>query len=230
MTRIVPVILLAAGLAAPAFAQTAPAPADAPVSAEAAAAAPAADAAAGQAGATIDPSAPAGEYMFDQEHSAVAFTYDHNGMSTSPGLIRGVSGSVTLDPANPENSRVEAMFPLSRIQTVSAMLDEHLGGEDFFAGAAPATAVTFTSTSVEQTGPDTARVTGDLLLNDVTAPVTLDVTLRFLGPNPMTQQPAVGFDATGTLLRSDFNLGAFAPAVSDEVTFNIAVEAARPAS
>ena len=76
-------------------------------------------------------------------------------------------------------------------------------------------------------GPDTARVTGDLLLNDVTAPVTLDVTLRRLGKHPMTGQPSAGFDITGSLKRSDFGLGAFAPAIGDEVGLEISVEAAK---
>ena len=35
----------------------------------------------------------------------------------------------------------------------------------------------------------------------------------------------MGFDATTTLLRSDFNVGAFAPAVSDAVEVRISVEA-----
>ncbi|WP_299359213.1 YceI family protein [uncultured Paracoccus sp.] len=191
------------------------------------AAAVSSDAGPGAESPAIDPAAPAGEYVFDQSHSQIVFSYDHMGMSTSHGVIRGVAGTITLDPADPANSKVEALFPLSSIQTIAPELDEHLGTEDFFAGAAPATAITFTSTSVEQTGPTTARVTGDLLLNDVTRPVTLDVTLRKLGAHPMTGQPAAGFDITGTINRSDFNLGAFAPAVGDEVDLQISVEAAK---
>ncbi len=77
------------------------------------------------------------------------------------------------------------------------------------------------------TGPHTARVTGDLHLNDVTAPFTLDVTLRRLGKHPMTGQPTAGFDITGTLKRSDFGLGAFVPAIGDEVRLEISAEAAK---
>ena len=223
--RLASAFVLLSALAAPALAQDAAPPAGAPA---ADAAAPATDAPpAAPAAPAIDPEAPAGDYVLDQEHSAIVFSYDHLGSSTSRGTIRGVSGTITLDPAAPANSKVDIAFPLSAIQTVSRQLDEQLFGPDLFDGAAPATAVTFTSTAVEPTGPDTARVTGDLLLNDVTAPVTLDVTLRRLGKHPMTGQPSAGFDITCTLKRSDFGLGAFAPAIGDEVGLEISVEAAK---
>lgn len=226
--RLASAFVLLSALAAPALAQDAAPPAGAPAADAAAPAAGAPPAATdAPAAPAIDPEAPAGNYVLDQEHSAIVFSYDHLGSSTSRGTIRGVSGTITLDPAAPANSKVEIAFPLSAIQTVSRQLDEQLFGPDLFDGAAPATAVTFTSTAVEPIGPDTARVTGDLLLNDVTAPVTLDVTLRRLGKHPMTGQPSAGFDITGTLNRSDFGLGAFAPAIGDEVGLEISVEAAK---
>jgi polyisoprenoid-binding protein YceI len=43
--------------------------------------------------------------------------------------------------------------------------------------------------------------------------------------HPMAQKPWAGFDATTTIMRSDWNLGQFAPAVSDEVELMISVEA-----
>jgi polyisoprenoid-binding protein YceI len=44
----------------------------------------------------------------------------------------------------------------------------------------------------------------------------------------MTGQPTAGFDAVATIKRSDFGLGMFAPAVSDEVKLRITTEAAVP--
>ena len=43
--------------------------------------------------------------------------------------------------------------------------------------------------------------------------------------HPMLQRPAIGFDATTVLKRSDFGVDAFAPNVSDEVQLRITVEA-----
>jgi len=41
----------------------------------------------------------------------------------------------------------------------------------------------------------------------------------------MEGKPWAGFDATTTVLRSDFEVGDFAPFVSDEVEIQISVEA-----
>jgi polyisoprenoid-binding protein YceI len=64
-------------------------------------------------------------------------------------------------------------------------------------------------------------VTGELNLHGVTRPVTLDVVVLKVGSNPRTQLATVGFEATTTLKRSDFGLGAFVPQVSDEIRLQI---------
>ena len=237
-------LALTLALTAPGLAQTAPAADAAPPPADAAApaadpTAPAAgeaaqaagDAAGAPATTAVPPAADgdiSGTYSFDPEHSQIVFTYEHMGFSTSHGMVNGVTGSVTLDKANPEASTVEASFPLSAIRTIAASLDTHLMSDDFFKGAAPDTPVTFRSTAVKMgDDDDEAEVTGDLTLNGVTRPVTLEVELKKAAAHPMTGKPAVGFDIETKLKRSDFNLGAFAPAVSDEVEIDIAVEASK---
>ena len=64
-------------------------------------------------------------------------------------------------------------------------------------------------------------MTGELNLHGITKPVTLDVTVLKVGSNPRTELPTVGFEATTTLKRSDFGLGAFVPQVSDEIRMQI---------
>lgn len=204
-------LTLATFAALPAMAQDAPAPAAA--TAPAAAAPVAAD------------TNTSGTYNFDPDHSQIIFTYDHLGFSQSTGMVRGVTGTINLDTATPANSTVEASFPVSALLTPAKALDEHLMGDQFFKGIAPDTAVTFKSTSVVPDGDDEAKVTGDLTLNGVTKPVTLEVDLKKMAPNPMSNKPAVGFEAETKIKRSDFNLGAFTPAVGDEVELKIAIEA-----
>lgn len=169
----------------------------------------------------------AGTYNFDPDHSAAAFHYKHMGFSTSTGIARGLTGTITLDPADPSKSSVEASFPVSNILTVSAQLDEHLRGKDLFNSPDGSQMVTFKSTKVEPKGDNEANVTGDLTLNGVTKEVVLEVDLNKAGQNPMSGKPAVGFDAETTIKRSDFNLGIFAPAVDDDVKIDISVEAAK---
>ena len=43
----------------------------------------------------------------------------------------------------------------------------------------------------------------------------------------MSKKPACGADAVATIKRSDFGMSAYVPAVSDEVTLHIQVEASK---
>lgn len=163
-------------------------------------------------------------YDFEPTHAQVVFEYEHQGFSTSAGIINGVTGKLMLDAEQPANSSVEATIPMSGLHSVAAALDEHLFGGDFFNAPQADTIATFKSTKVEPDDSDSARVTGDLTLNGVTKSVTLDVDLNKMAPNPRSGKEAAGFDAETTIKRSDFNLGKYAPAVGDEVEVRISVE------
>ncbi|MDO5605981.1 MAG: YceI family protein [Paracoccus sp. (in: a-proteobacteria)] len=169
----------------------------------------------------------AGVWVFDPSHSQIVFRYDHMGFSTSYGFVNGVEGRVTLDPADPGAASVEASFPLSALRTIDAALDAHLMGPDFFNVSGEVPVVTFTSTSVRPDGDDEARVTGDLTLNGVTRPVELKVEYNGAGIDPVSERVTIGFDIEAEIRRSDFNLGAFVPAVGDKVRIDISVEARR---
>jgi polyisoprenoid-binding protein YceI len=99
--------------------------------------------------------------------------------------------------------------------------------DDFF-GASEGDMVTFTSTGIDVTGDNTAEITGDLTMNGVTKSVVLDTTLnQKADAHPMNNKPWLGFDASTTLLRSDFGVDKFAPYVSDEVEVKISIEAGK---
>lgn len=57
-------------------------------------------------------------------------------------------------------------------------------------------------------------------------PKVMNTDLNHQGEHPMLKTQAIGFDATTVIKRSDFGLGAYAPAVSDEVNVRITTEAA----
>ena len=67
-------------------------------------------------------------------------------------------------------------------------------------------------------------VAGNLTVKDQTQPVSLSVTLNAAMNHPMSGKPVIGLDGSGTVLRSDFGLGKFAPNVSDEVQLSLSVE------
>ena len=166
------------------------------------------------------------KYMLDSSHSQVVFSYDHLGFSTTFGMFSGFEGEIMFDQDNPANSTVMVSMPVMSMFTGWEQREAHFMSGDFF-GAEDGDMITFTSTSIEVTGEDTAKITGDLMMNDVTKSVVLDAKLNGTGQHPMAGKDWAGFDATTTLMRSDFGLGAFAPAVSDEVEVTISIEAAK---
>ncbi len=163
-------------------------------------------------------------YVLDASHSQIVFTYNHLGYSTGMGMFSGFEGEIAFDQEDPAASSVSVSFPVRSMLTGWEARFDHFMGGDFF-DAADDEMVTFTSTGIEVTGENTALITGDLTLNDVTKSVVLDATLNQVGTHPMANQAWAGFDATTTLLRSDFGVGAFAPHVSDEVSVTLSIEA-----
>lgn len=168
----------------------------------------------------------ADKYMLDASHSQIVFSYNHLGYSTTYGMFSGFEGEIMFDEADPAKSSVSVSMPVMSMFTGWEQRDGHFMSGDFF-GASEGDLVTFASTGIEVTGDDTAMITGDLTMNGITKSVVLDAKLNATGTHPMAQKAWAGFDATTTLMRSDFGLGAFAPAVSDEVSVMISIEAAK---
>ena len=164
------------------------------------------------------------KYVLDPSHSQIVFSYNHLGYSTGYGMFSGFEGEITFDRQNPAHSRVAVSIHVLSILTGWEERFNQFMSDEFF-GAAEGDMITFTSTGIEVTGETTARITGNLTMNDVTQSVVLDATLNQIGPHPMEGKEWAGFDATTTLKRTDFNLGAFAPFISDEVYVTISVEA-----
>ncbi|KIC17530.1 YceI family protein [Leisingera sp. ANG-Vp] len=164
------------------------------------------------------------KYVLDASHSQILFDYNHLGFSTTWGMFSGFEGEVMFDQENPAASSVSVSMPLSMMFTGWQARFDHFMTKDFFDATEDET-VSFSSTAIEVTGENTAKITGDLTLNGVTKPVVLDAKLNQTGEHPMAKKPWAGFDATATVLRSDFNLGQFAPFVSDEVNIKISIEA-----
>ena len=173
------------------------------------------------------PAAAADTYAFDKGHTDIVFRIDHLGFSDTIGRFNDADGIIVLDETNPENSRVEVTIQTASLDTNHEERDTHLRGADFFDVEAHPT-ITFVSTSIERTGEDTARVTGDLTMLGVTQTVVLETTLNALMPHPVPSYEGVmtaGFSSIATINRSDFGMNAFVPAVGDEVSIILEIEA-----
>ena len=171
------------------------------------------------------PAIAAESFRFDPGHAEVVFSWNHLGLSEQSGKFVGFGGEVTLDEAAIENSSVRVEIVAESLQTGNPEFDGHLRSDEFF-DVTVHPDISFVSTSVQRTGPQTAQITGDLTIKGVTRPVVLAAELNFIGEHPTKGHRAAGFHATTRVLRSDFELGAFAPLVSDEIEITIATELA----
>lgn len=163
-------------------------------------------------------------YTIDPRHTQVLFTYSHLGFSNITGRFDNVEGTIVYDPADVAASSVEITVPIDTVSSGVKEMDAHFLRDDLFDAARFPTA-TFKSTSVAAAGEGKLRVTGDLSIHGVTHPTTFDVTVNKIGEHPMAKVPAAGFDAVGTIKRSDFGVDKYVPNIPDEVTIRISTEA-----
>lgn len=160
------------------------------------------------------------QFAVDKPHTMVAFSVDRQGLTKMLGRFTKVDGEFAVDRDNPNASNVSLTIDTSSIFTGFEARDKHLRSPDFF-NAQEFPQMKFVSTKVERTGEKTAKVTGNLTLLGVTKPVTLDVTLNGIKPNPRTKKDLVGFSARGSLKRSDFGMKYLMGAIGDEVSLMI---------
>ncbi len=163
----------------------------------------------------------AGSYAVEPTHTQVGFTLLHLGFSYYSGVFSNVSGTLRLDPSRPDASRLEVSIPIDSVATTSAKLDGELKGPEWF-DAQHYPAATFTSTRVMPMGKNAARVDGTLTLHGVSEPETLSVHFVGAGVNPLDKKYTVGFEAVGTIRRSQFGVKTYVPLVGDDVRLSIA--------
>lgn len=174
-----------------------------------------------QQGATTNPAeVQSGTYAPDINHTQIGFTLSHMGFSNYSGRLNGVTGSLTLSADKPAASKISVSVPAASFSTTSEKLDDELRSADWF-DAEKFPAITFVSTKVAPTGPGKATITGDLTMHGVTKPIVLHATFVGAGANPMSKKYTVGFEATGTVKRSEFGVTKYVPLIGDEVELSL---------
>lgn len=146
----------------------------------------------------------AGTYALDPAHSTVGFRIRHMGIAWVEGEFDAFEGTVVFDPADVAATTVRATVQTASVDTDVDARDGHLRTADFF-DAETYPAMTFQSTAVHPTGPNTFRLAGDLTLHGVTRPVTFDVTAAGPISDPRGGTRA-GFHGEAEIDRRDFGM------------------------
>jgi polyisoprenoid-binding protein YceI len=144
-----------------------------------------------------------GTWQLDPNHSGIEFKIRHLGLTNVRGRFNSFSATLAVGDTLADTS-VGAVIDVSTIDTNQADRDAHLRSTDFFSADAHPTMV-FRSVSISETGDDYA-LAGELTLNGITKPVTLDVEFNGVETHPGDGMPHAGFTATGELDRDDFGI------------------------
>jgi polyisoprenoid-binding protein YceI len=178
--------------------------------------------------------APAGRYENDPFHTTLLFRYQHIGLAPYVARFGKVAATLSFDPNNANASSVtakvdpasvEADFPGDYAKLSGGKYrswPQQLAEDPQLLNAKAFPEISFRSTKVEQTGPRTARITGDLTFLGQTHPIVMDATLTgAIKDYPMLGGPALGFTATGKFKRSAFGMTSFLNPefIGDEISF-----------
>ncbi|CAX59150.1 Protein YceI [Erwinia billingiae Eb661] len=170
--------------------------------------------------------ASAADYKIDKQgqHAFVQFRIQHLGYSWLYGTFRDFDGSFTFDEADPSKDKVNVTINTNSVDTNHAERDKHLRSAEFLNVAKFAQA-TFVSTGVKKDG-DELDITGNLTLNGVTKPVTLEAKKLGEGKDPWGGYRA-GFEAETKIALKDFNIKTDLGPASQDVQLMISVEGIR---
>ena len=166
---------------------------------------------------------PSGTYAVDQAHTYVVFSYLHQALSYPFLRVTDIDGELELDSGSMEKSTVSIAIAVDSIRTNLEYFDNELASRKFF-HAEMYPHITFATHSYNPLSESLGELTGFVTVRDVTRPVVLAVTINGAMDHPMLNKPVIGFSATGSLNRSDFNLDRFIPAVADKVEIRIEAE------
>jgi polyisoprenoid-binding protein YceI len=129
-----------------------------------------------------------------------------NVFNVAVGVTKQVSGDITIDYANPQNSTIGPItIDISQFASDSGRRDNFI--RDRFLESSKYPLATFTVTKIEglpavgEEGVDyPLKITGDLTVKETTKPVTFDATVRLEGDQ-------LTGTATTSVLMSDFGVG-----------------------
>ena len=185
-------------------------------------------AAAPLAAAPID--APSGTYEADVSHTSVTWRVKHLGLSNYTARFVKIASTVQLDAAAPAKSKLSVTIDANSVRTDFSFtdkvdFDKEIGGDARFLNGEKFPEIKFVSTKIVETGPKTAKITGDLTLRGVTKPVTLDAVFNgTTKANPQMGLERIGVSARGTINRSEWGMTFGTQFVSDAVELIVEAE------
>jgi polyisoprenoid-binding protein YceI len=177
------------------------------------------------------PASPTRTFIVDTSHSEVTFQVRHL-LTKVRGRFSNFSGTVELDEARPDRSKVSFVVQAGSVDTGQDDRDTHLKSADFFAVDTFPT-LTFASSRIIDRGNGQFDVAGELTIRGVTQAMVLPVSFLGRAKDPWGTEK-LAFETAVTIDREEFGLVWNAPLeaggflVGDQVTVSISLQM-RPA-
>src|SRR5690606_13005894 len=145
------------------------------------------------------------KYKVDTYHSFLNFSIKHLGISFVNGKMDNYEGTLVLDGENLSTAKFDFTIDANSINTGIEMRDNHLKSEDFF-DVAKHKQISFVSTSVIKVKDNKYKLHGNLTIKGITKAVVFDLTYGGMIADDGQGNQKVGFQATTTIDRTDFNI------------------------
>lgn len=162
--------------------------------------------------------ADAQKYSPVDKDSKVEFTIKNFGINTK-GSFTGLKGDIVFDEKNVAASSFNVSVDATTIDTDNNMRDGHLKKDDYFDVDKYPT-LQFTSSSFKKTDDNSYSVTGNLTIKATTKPVTIPFSAT-LSNGKLELKGSV------KIQRKDYKVGGSSAVLSDDVTINLDVVAAK---
>jgi polyisoprenoid-binding protein YceI len=165
---------------------------------------------------------PAGHYVTDPNHGGFILKVQHMGMDQSMFRMDKFHAEADFDPAHMDATKVKVDVDPASFNAPTPAISAQFAKE--FLGA-PDHPISFTGDHLRKTGANTGVMEGQLTLNGVTKPFSMDVTFNGFRPAGGMGPARVGFTAKGVVHRADFNVGTQMPtAVIGDVDLDVTME------
>jgi polyisoprenoid-binding protein YceI len=145
-----------------------------------------------------------GSWDFDPNHSGVSFKVRHLGLTNVRGRFNKVGAWLKVGD-DLAGTQFGATIDIASIDTNQADRDAHLLSTDFFSAESHPT-MTFASTEIRHLGGENYEADGELTINGVTKPVTLEVEFNGAEVHPGDGKLHSGFSASTKITRDDFGI------------------------
>jgi len=142
-------------------------------------------------------------WKLDKAHTKIDFSVTHMLIAEVDGRFTSFDGSVTTSKGDFSDAKVDVTIKTASITTDNDFRDKHLRSDDFL-NAEKYPEIKFHSTSIEKTGDNTYKITGDLTIRDSTKSVVLDA--KYNGQIMTGGATKAAFKATTTIDRFDYGV------------------------